>query len=359
MSGLPQKKKPLLAVIYGGRSGEHEVSITSAAAIVANLDKKKYRLLPVYIDRRGPWLAGVGPKQAAAALEHRRPIKAADGWTAVRRADIVLPIVHGTGGEDGALQGWLELCGIPYVGSGVLGSAVGMDKDVQKRLLKLAGLPILPYLAFTAAEWRERRSQIIKQCHTSLRWPLFIKPANLGSSVGITKTRTTKELIRGIALALRYDTKVVVEQGLERPREVECGVIGLDRPQVSKFGEIEPANDFYDYEAKYASSGTKLAIPADLPAQTEALLAAYAERTYRVLEAGGFSRIDFFLTRGPRPKIYVNEINTLPGFTAGSMFPKLWAASGLPFGKLLDRLISCALERSRWRSRLTTDARKK
>ena len=316
-------KKLKIAVIYGGVSGEHEVSLKSAAAVMAGLDKKRYDVLPVKIGKNG------------------RAQKSRD----VLACDVAFPLIHGTGGEDGSLQGVLELGNIPYVGSGVLGSAIGMDKVIQKQILERAGFPIARYEYFLATDWQHDAQSIVARIEKRIGYPCFVKPANLGSSVGISKAHHQKELRRGIIDALRYDRKIVVEKGVPEAREIECAMLGNDEPRASVLGEIVPSNEFYDYAAKYIDGASREIIPAQLSKTVATKIRTMATRAFVTLNASGFSRIDFFVRRDTGD-IYFNEINTIPGFTTYSMFPKLWAASGVPFTTLLDELIRLALERA-------------
>jgi len=360
------KKKLRIAVICGGRSGEHEVSLQSAASVIAALDPAKYSILPVRIGRDGRWLRDrslLPPGQANALPAGGKPefltpdpgragLIGADGGAG--GIDVAIPLVHGTGGEDGCLQGLLELAGIPYVGSGVLGSAIGMDKAVQKKVLEREGLPVVPWLAFTDESWRRDRDHIVRDIVERFGFPVFVKPANLGSSVGISKAHHLKELLAAVRLALSYDLKVVVEKSVERAREIECAVLGsTDAPETSVLGEIVPSNEFYDYEAKYIDGRSQALIPAPLPLATAANIRKMAASAFTALEAYGLARVDFLLSRDQRPKIYLNEINTLPGFTSISMFPKLWRASGLSYRRLIDKLVDLALKRGRRVGRLT------
>ncbi len=358
---MSSRKKINVAVIYGGRSGEHEVSVLSAASVISALSHQKYSVRPIMIGKDGRWhaIGRLKPDSPLTALDE----PGADGPAPAKNAslavgtvdqpadagvDVVFPLVHGTGGEDGCLQGFLELAGKPYVGSGVLGSALGMDKAVQKKLLKQAGLPVVPAIDFKVDDWERRRSALIREAERSLGYPMFVKPVNLGSSVGISKAHDRQELIKGVALALRYDTKILIEKGVKNAREIECAVIGDDLDvRVSVPGEIVPSNEFYDYEAKYIDGRSEMRIPAKLPAALARRVRGYAERVFRTLETHGYARVDCFVTKGPRPRVFVNEINTIPGFTRFSMFPKLWEASGLPYGELLDTLIGLALARGR------------
>jgi D-alanine-D-alanine ligase len=351
-----------VGLVYGGRSVEHEVSLLSAASIRRNLDPSRYEVWPIAIGRDGVWRAG-RPGDALDVTVDRGAevvLPAAPG-AALRLSgssvplEVLFPIVHGHGGEDGALQGLLELAGLPYVGSGVLGSSLQMDKDVSRRLLEHAGLPICPWRRVDRHEVAEDPRATVARVVEALGLPLFVKPANSGSSVGIHKVTAAKALGHALADACRYDTKLVVERGLDA-REIEVAVLGNDQPEASLPGEILPARDWYDYEAKYVDEGTELAVPASLQPEQVERLQELAVRAFRVLEGAGLGRVDFFLTRDGG-EIFVNEVNSLPGFTEVSMYPQMWEASGLPYPQLLDRLLELALERHRERSALETTFR--
>ncbi|MFN8625447.1 MAG: D-alanine--D-alanine ligase family protein [Candidatus Binatia bacterium] len=364
-------RKVHVGIIFGGRSGEHQISLRSARCIVDAIDRESYALSLIGIDRQGHWhlldepafrrltdaplavLDGVNsgimlvPAPTRGELVDRE--KPA---TAMATVDVVFPVLHGPYGEDGTVQGLLELADIPYVGAGVLGSALGMDKDVQKRLLQSAGLPVVPFVTASARQWATAASATLALAAT-LGVPLFVKPANLGSSVGITKVKAVDDLPAAIEAALAYDTKVLIEKGVDA-REIECAVLGNDAPQVSVPGEIRPAADFYSYEAKYIdSAGAALIIPAPLTAAQTAAVQALALRVFRMLDCAGMARVDFFLDRGTGDW-YVNELNSIPGFTTISMYPKLWEASGIPYRDLIGRLIDLALDRHAQRRRLRT-----
>lgn len=358
-------KKLRIAVIYGGVSGEHEVSLKSAASVIAGLDAAKYDVLPVRIAKTGRW--AVDPsllppsRRAAVGAGERALVPDATGrglvgkdGKAAERIDVVFPLVHGTGGEDGCLQGVFELAGIPYVGTGVLGSAIGMDKVAQKKILEQEGFPVAPYAHFLASDWKRDASAIVADAEKRLGYPCFVKPANLGSSVGISKAHHRKELRQAIELALSYDRKCVIERAVPEAREIECAVLGNDDPKASVLGEIVPSNEFYDYAAKYLDGKSKEIIPADLPKGVTARIRELAVRAFRSLDAAGLARVDFFVRRDTGD-VYINEINTIPGFTSISMYPKLWEASGLPFPRLLDELVRLALERAEEGKRLTRD----
>ncbi|MGH9486449.1 MAG: D-alanine--D-alanine ligase family protein [Terriglobales bacterium] len=336
-------KKLRVGLIAGGRSGEHEVSLVSARAVAAHLDRSIYKLFPILITRQGEWRMG-GKKLRSV-------------WMTLDRLDVVLPILHGPYGEDGTVQGLLEMVGVPYVGAGVLGSAVAMDKEVTKRLWLQAGLPVGPYLRVESEAWRRSPGATIIAIERQLRYPLFVKPANLGSSVGISKVKQHRELRPALSLAASYDTKLVVEQGLDA-RELECAVLGNREPQASVPGEVLPGREFYDYTAKYADAGSRTLVPAPVPARVAARVRALALRAFAACECQGLARVDFFLERRTG-KLYLNELNTMPGLTSISLYPKLWEAAGLTFPGLLDRLIALARERAAERRALDHPAAEK
>lgn len=362
-------RKIHVGIVFGGRSGEHEISLRSARSIVEAIDRTVYEISLIGIDRGGRWqlvderafrqltdgtplaLNGVGrqivilPTPGSGEM-----VKATDPGSPVGRLDVVFPVLHGTFGEDGTVQGLLELADIPYVGAGVLGSAVGMDKDVQKRLLRAAGMPVVPFLCAPRPRW-DRYAEEVSAEAEKLGLPLFVKPANLGSSVGITKVKAPDELATAIATALTYDDKVVIERGIDA-REIECAVLGNDAPEASVPGEVCPQADFYSYEAKYIDeTGATLRIPAPLTESETATIRSMAVRVFQILDCAGMARVDFFLER-ETGRIYVNELNTIPGFTSISMYPKLWEASGLTYRELIGRLIDLALQRHVRRSHL-------
>jgi D-alanine-D-alanine ligase len=352
---VSQNKKIRVGVIFGGRSGEHEVSLRSAESIIHALDPSKYEVVPLAITHEGHWLAASNAvamlpagKAIEAVLKNGQPMTLAPEPRADGVVDVFFPIVHGTYGEDGTLQGLLELSGVPYVGAGVLGSAVGMDKDVMKRLLREAGLPVGDYWVTRAKD----TEVFARELGPELPYPVFVKPANLGSSVGITKAHNPGELPQALATAAQFDRKIVVEKGIEA-REIELSVLGNDDLSASIPGEIIPAREFYDYQAKYIDDDSRLLIPAPLNAEQVRDAQDLAIRSFRALECAGMARVDLFLEK-PTGKFFVNEINTLPGFTSISMYPKLWEASGLPYTKLLDRLIELALQRNAEKKKLKT-----
>lgn len=358
-----------LALLYGGRSGEHDVSIASATSVMQAIDRDKYDVLPVYLTAEGRWLPGIEPgrlttgaRPAATSValfssDPQQPGLLPLSRTAVQperaqAVDVVFPLLHGTYGEDGTVQGLLELANVPYVGSGVLGSAAGMDKAVMKTLFAAAGLPVAPYLLVRRHEWEQWPAVVRDGVMQTLRLPLFVKPANLGSSVGISKVSDAAGLSDAVDLACRYDRRVLVEQGLDC-REFECSVLGNDDPKASVIGEIIPTREFYDYQAKYSDASSELRIPADIDAGLADNLRAMAVTAFQAVDAAGLARVDFFLeTHTGKP--YVNEINTLPGFTTISMYPKLWAAAGISYAQLIDHLVSLAIERHQDRQRSLT-----
>jgi D-alanine-D-alanine ligase len=344
-------KKLRVGVIYGGRSGEHEVSVASAASIFRHLDATKYEPVPIRIEKTGRWtLGGKVPQalSAAAVLEQRSSealqIVEPSAAVAVTGVDVVFPVLHGPYGEDGTVQGLLELANVPYVGAGVLGSAAGMDKAVMKTLFAASGLPIVAHLVALRPEWERSADDVTRRVAATLGFPVFVKPANLGSSVGISKARNESEFAEAMDLALQFDRKIVIEAGVADAREIECAVLGNDEPKASTVGEIIPSREFYDYEAKYLDEGSELLIPAPLSANHTAEIQRFAVEAFRAVEGAGMARVDFLMSRTTE-QIYVNEVNTIPGFTTISMYPKLWEASGLAYSDLIDRLIELALER--------------
>ncbi len=348
-----------IAVMFGGRSGEHEVSLVSAASVIAALDPARYEVVQVGVTRDGRWYSA--PDVITQLRENRIPDPAtecvlipepgrpallplASGGQRMEPLDVVFPLIHGTYGEDGTLQGLLEMAEVPYIGAGVLGSSVGMDKVVQKQLFLHAGLRIAKYTWALAERCHAAPRAVVTEVEKALRYPVFVKPANTGSSVGITKAHTRKELIAGLELAASYDRKVVFEQGIAHAREIECSVLGNDAPEVSVPGEIVPSNEFYDYDAKYVDGKSAIFIPAPLPRTAITAIRKMAARAYAAIDCAGMARADFFYVARTK-KVYINELNTIPGFTSISMYPKMWAASGLPFPRLLDRLVDLARER--------------
>lgn len=362
-----------IGVLFGGRSGEHEVSLLSAASILRALDPAKYDVVPIGITKSGQWLTGAPaqqllsgsatpslPAQATSPSQRGNAEPSVLPLPDAPALDLVFPVLHGTFGEDGTIQGLLELAGLPYVGSGVLGSAAGMDKVIMKQIFAAHGLPQTPFLAALRADWHADPKRLTKQIEKQLRYPLFVKPANLGSSVGISKVHDRSELAAAMDLAASFDRKLIIEEGVggpgAKPRELEVAVLGNDTPDASVVGEIVPGAEFYDYNAKYLSDSSVPHIPADLPPAIAKRIRKMAIAAFQACDCAGLARVDFLLApprkaskkkaaKAENWEIVLNEINTLPGFTAISMYPKLWEASGLPFAELLDRLITLALAR--------------
>jgi D-alanine-D-alanine ligase len=364
---MANEKKLRVGILFGGRSGEHEVSLASAASVIRALNPDKYEAVPIGIAKDGRWLVGDRANRLLPDVlkSGQRVVLPGDptagsllalgsaggpaGGGARLGLDVVFPVLHGTFGEDGTIQGLLELADLPYVGAGVLASAVGMDKDVQKRLFRDAGLPIVPFHAFPRTQWEAAREDVLALLRKKFKFPLFVKPANLGSSVGMNRVAKASELGAAIDTAAEYAQKILVERGV-KAREIEVSVMGNDEPMASIPGEIVPHRKFYDYTAKYLEQGTRLSIPAKLSKQQVGKFQAMAIRAYRAIECEGMARADFFLEKGTG-KIYVNELNTIPGFTAISMYPKLWEASGIPYSDLVDLLIGLALKRQAEKAR--------
>lgn len=344
-----------VAVILGGRSGEHEVSIVSARSVIAALDPGRWEAVPIGISRAGNWLS---PREtrtlldggARAFQDAGAPVlHASEALAALDSCDVVFPLVHGTFGEDGTLQGFLEIAGKPYAGAGVAASAIGMDKALMKALFREAGIPVARYSVIRSWEYTLAQNDSMSLIEHAIGYPCFVKPANGGSSVGITRARSREDLPAAFAAAFAYDDKAVVEQAVIG-REVECSVLGNEDPRVSIVGEIVPDREFYDYESKYSStSTTELRIPAPITESAAREVRELALRMYRVMGCEGYARVDFFLTSGDR--VVANEVNTIPGFTSISMYPKLWEASGLPYPDLLSRILELAFERHQRRSR--------
>jgi D-alanine-D-alanine ligase len=357
-----EKKRLCVGVLFGGRSGEHEVSLISAASVIQALDPQKYEAVPIGITKQGQWLAGTAAHKMLPEIlrSGERVMLSADPNVAALvpvgnsrsetlRVDVVFPVLHGTYGEDGTVQGLLDLAGLPFVGSGVLGSAVGMDKDMQKRLFLQAKLPVGDFVAIQRAAWETSRSRVLSAIRKKFRFPVFVKPATLGSSVGMTKAHDAKELASAMDLAAQFAQKILVEKAI-RGREIEVSVLGNEDPEASIPGEIVPHREFYDYAAKYLEEGTRLLIPAKLNRAQVKRFQESAVRAFRSLECLGMARVDFFLEHRTG-RILLNEINTIPGFTSISMYPKLWEASGLSYRNLLDRLIELALAQHREKQR--------
>lgn len=367
------ERKVTVGILFGGRSGEHQVSLASARSILDNIDRKKYDVVPIGITEKGEWIVGGDPMKAltSGASEKSNPAtlladpsrrgvwdiggRATEGalqtraqaneLTAVRLAelDVVFPVLHGTFGEDGTVQGLLELASVPYVGCGVMASAVAMDKAMCKDIWRAQGLPILPFLVVKRKAWKGEPAAVIDGILSKLHYPIFVKPANLGSSVGVSKVHNETELAPALDLAARYDRKLVVEQGIEA-REIEVGVLGNDDPIASIPGEVIPCNEFYDYRAKYVDEDSELLIPAPLQEDTAEQVRRTAVAAYRALDCAGMARADFLLDK-VTGELWINELNTIPGFTQISMYPKLWEATGIAYPELIDRLIDLAIER--------------
>ncbi len=367
--------KLCIGVIFGGRSGEHEVSLQSAASVVANLNPEKYTVIQIGITHEGAWVVGEGLLEAWLAGSEvatgeavllpepgRQSLYAlhAEGsrqvFSELTSLDVVFPVLHGTYGEDGTLQGLLELADLAYVGAGVLGSALGMDKGVFKDVMRAQGLPVLESIVVLRSEIDQDIEAVLRQAEALAAYPLFVKPANLGSSVGITKCQSRSDLYEGLIDAARFDRRVLIERGIHA-REIEVSVLGNESPRASVPGEILPSREFYSYEAKYLDGTSGLVIPAPLTPETTQLVQEYAVQAYRAIDCAGMARVDFLLERrqtlGPDDGLYLSEINTIPGFTQISMYPKLWEASGLAYPELLDQLIELALSRKAQRDTLT------
>jgi D-alanine-D-alanine ligase len=355
-----------VGVIFGGRSGEHEVSLVSATSVIEALDKTKYDVIPIGITPEGKWLSSglaLGLLKAKRGWENeperflvpepnRQALISLDGNPDDHhQLDVIFPVLHGTFGEDGALQGLLELADIPYVGAGILGSALGMDKILQKQVFKHSGLPIVKYVWFLSSVCRDNSKSVVKSVEKNLRYPVFVKPANTGSSVGISKAHKRKELLDALGVAAVYDRKVIVEQGVKDVREIECSVLGNDEPEASVPGEIVPSNEFYDYDAKYVDGKSSAVIPTKLPKTIASRVRKLAVRAFQALDLAGMARVDFFVVKKSH-RIYLNEVNTIPGFTSISMYPKLWEATGVGYSQLLDKLIDLALQRHREKGNL-------
>ena len=385
-------KKIRVGILFGGRSGEHEISLLSAASVFNAIDKNKYEVVPIGITKEGRWVTAADAERLLQGkFEEGKHLRAGDpeatpgaavlakGESVVvppepqrhgamtpfetdasshvltRRAadraidvDVIFPVLHGTFGEDGTIQGLLELADMPYVGAGVLGSAAGMDKDIMKALFRAAGLPIVKHVTVLRSDWEANQTKVEKLVESKLKYPVFVKPANLGSSVGISKAHDRKELGPAIEEAAKFDRKIVIEQGVggrkQKAREIECSVLGNDKPEASLPGEIVPSTEFYDYNAKYLDEGSQLIIPAKLSKTETKEVQRLAVEAFKAVDCSGLARVDFLMEPKSR-KIYLNEINTMPGFTAISMYPKLWAASGVSYSNLIGRLIQLGLER--------------
>lgn len=364
-------KKLRIGLIFGGRSGEHEVSLTSATSVMANLDKNKYEVVPIGITREGGWLLGTEPARLMAAeqpvnhetttavtltgdprLRRLIPLEGGAPLQDNGALDVIFPVLHGPYGEDGTLQGLLDMANFPYIGCGVLGSALGMDKEKMKIVFQAVGLPGVDYVVYRRNEWERSPTTIMDAIEQRLGYPCFIKPVNLGSSVGINKAHDRAELAHAISVAAEYDRKIIIEHGINC-RELECAVLGNDEPLASVVGEVIASNEFYDYNAKYIDNKSQVIIPADIPQATAEEVRRQAVTAFLALDLSGLARVDFFLEK-ESGQVYINEVNTMPGFTRISMYPKLWEASGLTYSQLLDRLIDLAIERHQDKQRNRT-----
>lgn len=367
---MSEKRKIRVGVLFGGKSGEHEVSLTSAQNVMAAMDKSKYDIVPIGITKAGLWLTGenvmaqltgaakMPPQLAARAASSRSLTPFLDDSVVARDAalgslDVIFPVLHGPMGEDGTVQGLLELAGLPYVGCGVLGSAASMDKVVAKDIFRAHDIPVLPYVTVLRKTWRTNPDSVRAQIESALAYPVFVKPANMGSSVGISKVHGADELASAMDEAAQYDRRLLVEQGIDA-REIEISILGNDDPQASVPGEILPSREFYSYAAKYIDGDSELLIPAPLEPEQTAAVQKYAIAAFLALDCAGLARVDFLLDR-KTGAVYLNEVNAMPGFTEISMYPKLWAASGLGYSELIDRLIQLALERHAERTQNRTD----
>ena len=342
------KKK--LGLVYGGKSAEHEVSLSTARAAAQAINFDTYEVMPIYITPEGEWRTGRSLTAPVDTIEELRldgqgssePDSIAQFLQLENKPDVILPLLHGTNGEDGTVQGLFEVMNIPYAGNGVLASSAGMDKVVMKQLFAQAGLAQVPYVHFIRSEWEKEEARLLDAAEQTLQYPVFVKPANLGSSVGISKADNRESLKQAIAFALKFDRKIIVEQGVTA-REIEMGVLGNDEPACSVPGEIKPVAAFYDYEAKYQDGNTELVIPAHIPEDVATHMKDMAYRAFKVLDCAGLVRADFFVTESD--EVLINEVNTMPGFTPTSMFPLLWQHTGVSYPELIDRLIELAIAR--------------
>ena len=369
------KRRIRVGVVFGGRSGEHEVSLASARSVVNAIDKKKYEVVPIGITKEGRWLASGDPMKALesgdlsasgpaallgdpsrSGLMRLEETKGSVEAARMGELDVVFAVLHGPYGEDGTVQGLLELAGVPYVGAGVVGSAVGMDKGIFKDVMRAHSLPVCDYVLVNRQDWEANPDGVIERIEAELDYPMFTKPANLGSSVGISKCHDREGLVEGMADAARYDRRLIVEVAVAEAREIELSVLGNEDPIVSLPGEIVPSREFYSYESKYVDSGDQasgLLIPAPISAELTETVRRMAAEAYKAIDCAGMARADFLLS-GKSGELYVNELNTIPGFTSISMYPKLWAATGISYPELIDRLIDLAIERCDDKSRSLT-----
>lgn len=342
-------KKKRLGIIYGGKSSEHEVSIHTALSVINAVNKEHYDVIPIYINMEGQWIQGPLVQDMLETVEELRLETGAHSAPNILQLkeefDMIFPVIHGPNGEDGTLQGLLELMDVPYVGSGVLGSALGMDKIMMKEVFGNKGIPQGRYKGFLRSELKERFDEIVEEIEKDFGYPCFIKPANMGSSVGISKAKDQQSLREGLNLAARFDRKIIVEEFI-KGRELEIGVLGNDKPDTSVVGEITYENEFYDYEAKYKGGGTRLTIPAQVPDSVVSRMKELAVKAFLALDCSGLSRVDFFWDE-EKDQLYINEINTLPGFTPFSMYPMMWKEAGKSYEELINTLIRLGLERYR------------
>ncbi len=347
MSTARISKKIRVALIFGGRSAEHEVSLNSASAISKNLDKSKFDVRSIYITKDGRWRPVDSPSTDVKKLRLGKTFAflpwAMSGLPPAIRADIYFPVLHGPFGEDGTIQGLLEMAGVPFVGAGVLGSALGMDKIATKSVLRDHGLPIVPYEVISEKAWKSGPEDVLRRVQRRFRFPFFVKPSNLGSSVGITKVKGERMTASALRKALRYDDRAIVEKAIIG-REIECSVLGNDEPEASVPGQVIPSRDYYDYRDKYIDGKTTFIIPARLPGRVIKEIRRLAVDAFKALSGAGMARVDFFFEE-KTGRLYVNELNTIPGFTEISMYPRLWEASGLPFPRLVERLVELGFER--------------
>lgn len=366
-------KKLRVGIVFGGRSGEHEVSLRSAHSVMEEIDKDRYEVVPIGITKEGKWLVGeeavvllsegkgeaksalVVPEPGQRAVKSLEPLRGEPAAYRLRdqaRVDVMFPVLHGPYGEDGTIQGLLELAEIPYVGAGVVGSAVGMDKVIFKSVMIAHNIPVLPYQLVLRSAWESDREQVLRDIETEITYPMFVKPANLGSSVGISKARDRAELVAGLNDAAQYDRRLLVEQGITA-REIEVSVLGNDEPEASVPGEVIPADEFYSYTDKYMNDEAELVIPAPLTEAQTQQVQEMAIGAYKAIDCAGLARCDFLVDKDT-DQIWINEVNTIPGFTSISMYPKLWEATGLPYPSLIDRLIELALARYEQKHRCKT-----
>jgi D-alanine-D-alanine ligase len=356
-----------VGIIFGGKSGEHEISLASAQSVARAMDREKYNVVMIGVTKQGRWVAGENVLQQLIAASPSLLLKPGNGApieqieslnskdlvptmasnaSPLGAIDVAFPLIHGPLGEDGTVQGLLELADIPYVGAGVAASAVGMDKQLMKAIFRAQGLPVLDWMVVLRRDWQAQPEETIRRIEAAFGYPCFVKPANLGSSVGVSKAHNWDELAQALATAAQYDRKLLAERAALNAREIECSVLGNDDPIASLPGEVAPHREFYDYTAKYdATAQTDLIVPADLPAETARAVQAIAVRAFQAIDCSGMARVDFFVERATN-KIFLNEINTIPGFTAVSMYPRMWEKSGLAYPALIDRLIQLALERA-------------